>query len=1267
MSITPDLDLALLAIGSDGTAEQWDGIPSAEGVLLRWLQQPGLGFPDYGYDVFRASVPKEPIRFDAGINQVGPSGGTVVLANGITLSCPAGTTYPQLPGGTALVPPPGQAVSFTFADPAWYVELRATGAGGTALEATLTQGGQPVASQSIPAGGQWAVRVRSSDTLALAGDGGLLEADISTWHDRHAWTRLNAAPLGLPVTDPAYPASTPAGMTDEQLARSRVPAQAWAARYGQQWSQLHGALKQLIAGTAPGTWSQTGGAATLVADLEELMFLAALDPHVAKILALAYDDTSAAAGIQYAYRLTGRWRGQRRAVDTRGAQGLAALDNAVSASSTAGPLVATSTGAHVPLGPGAVAELGLAPDVVEIDLRVIAATALDWRALDAQGAVLAQGSASGAVRISPAAPEVASIELRSAQSVIVAPFSLWQGIIREDLLPTVTTQPAAAPTPPAWLDVEVEQAGWPGEAAQGDLSWDTPATTQTSSEWGGDVLYQVAAHQINETPDSAQPAAPAFSTSYLLEQGAGVLPTADGSTPFYLDLDLQEGWRAWWCRAVDLFGRVSQPSTPAIAAVHDTAPPPPPQIVLAEYLQGDLPQSTQSLLAPSWLGAEWEADNPGAGGITVGWAWTPELQEQCGDVDGFRVYARAVTDTADAEAWTSTTGMTPIAALGPLTVVYTGTITGLPDTLGSLTVNAVATDDGATESTITTNLELDTGAGALIGATLSVEGVDYTVLANGDGPTTSLTLSPAMPSVPASAATLSVASSALALVECDVPAANLDAPFERQVSGVLDSDGGQLMVLGRRDATFVCRRPVVDFDSGTLGPVPAAGTVVSWYPTCLLALADTGFGPQPSAAEPVASGQVTVTAVRTSATEPRESVPATPGRLTAVYAQVPSPPSFTTDVALDCPCAYEAKPADWYGRSQYELTWQIVEGSGGTIVQRAMFATIQALDLVARPPGTDTAVSRQLDDGDVPADVVDAAHAEIDALDRTIADGDAGAISSAYANLSAAAQMLIATQAAVAGAFSPLQSTPLSPDVASFVDDLPGRSSGRWLYRFVSISPAGLLGDPSPPTPPVCCPDVVAPLAPTALGALSGQDQISITWRRSPDTDVSSYLILRAEDAASAGDARDMEVIATLSVTSPTNHPESYVDTPAWGTWCYRVAAVDAAGNQSPPSDLLSARSLLPVPAEPTWLTPIRDSAGVHLSWSNADGRLSCVVERKGPSVAIWMPISGWLARGEYDYLDAGADPTATYDYRLRVRDHAGQACPDLPVLTVGP
>jgi hypothetical protein len=138
---------------------------------------------------------------------------------------------------------------------------------------------------------------------------------------------------------------------------------------------------------------------------------------------------------------------------------------------------------------------------------------------------------------------------------------------------------------------------------------------------------------------------------------------------------------------------------------------------------------------------------------------------------------------------------------------------------------------------------------------------------------------------------------------------------------------------------------------------------------------------------------------------------------------------------------------------------------------------------------------------------------------------------------------------------APLVRAPLQ--VASFKDE--GVASGQsvcYVSRLVASTEPVIESEPSNEAC-VTVKDVEAPAAPTGVAALARDGGVEVSWSPSSEPDLAAYRVYRA--AAGAPPERLAEVGAGES---------SYRDTAvaAGVTHVYTVTAVDAAGNESPPS-----------------------------------------------------------------------------------------------------
>jgi hypothetical protein len=143
-----------------------------------------------------------------------------------------------------------------------------------------------------------------------------------------------------------------------------------------------------------------------------------------------------------------------------------------------------------------------------------------------------------------------------------------------------------------------------------------------------------------------------------------------------------------------------------------------------------------------------------------------------------------------------------------------------------------------------------------------------------------------------------------------------------------------------------------------------------------------------------------------------------------------------------------------------------------------------------------------------------------------------------------------------AGAYgAPLVRAPLQ--VASFKDE--GVALGQsvcYVSRLVASTEPVIESEPSNEAC-LTVKDVEAPAAPTGVAALARDGGVEVSWSPSSEPDLASYRVYRA--ASGAAPERLAEVGAGES---------SYRDTTAVAgvTHVYTVTAVDAAGNESPPS-----------------------------------------------------------------------------------------------------
>ncbi|WP_250280076.1 hypothetical protein [Frankia sp. Cppng1_Ct_nod] len=1303
-------DLVVFGVASDGSTEQWDGHRTPVGVLLRWFIRPDLGYPDYGFDVYRAAVPDTPVLPFDDLNAPFVEGRTAWDTGLVTVSCPTGLHFlrSSQPGRWRLVVTPTSPVTISFSSPAWLAEVR-TDAGTTGLEVAGLTGGVQRRRETLAAPGaavRW--RTRGVQVLELTGTGTVSSIGYHLLGDPASWTHL--AHRCLPVVDPGYRCA-PVAVSEAAEARSRLPgpvAAEWAARFDAAFTALLPALRRLAtraaAAAVPAPTPPDEG--RLGVDERALIDLAALDPHGARMLGLGYDDPLGGAldRREYTYKVVGQWADRPVAIERRG------IDLVTLAGRLKIRVVRSGSG-NTPKKPGLLT-IEFEHAVRDASLRLEVSDPVSWSATASDGSSSTGTLTGGVPRLDFASLVTLTMDWASGRDPVLLGVGWTPVVERFGLLTGVVAAEPPPPAGPPSVAVAVVHADSPSALAVAQLDWDVPAAADGVLPETAAVAYQIGHRHLLSDPAAPTPV-PAGPVHRDLLYDAAAVYLAEAAVakvrPRTLHVDrvggagLSPGWWGWWARGVDLFGRVSAPTPWTLRVVLDSAPPPAPILVAAEYVQAGMPAAAgvgRSAEARRWL-----STHPGVDALVVSWAFGPDEARVSPDADGFRLLVRHPAPVAGApagsalvypEPWAS--GAPPagrgsagvVAQFGPVSQLSAGMVTATAaDPVLEVTVTQVLAVSAPSPVPLTgqsaaaqprsvcrLDLDLDTGSGVFVGGTLTVSGVDYTVVGNGEGEAVdvvvehaaTVTLVPGPALLRAAKGTLlSVATTAAALAS---------GSGLRPRSGVIVTGSGvaegRFRVLRAVAGAFLCRAE---------GPLPVVGDMVEWYPVWTAAIADTGFGPAATEAAPVAHAQVAVRAVRRLAGTAIESVPSAPGTVTAVDLTRPNTPTVTA-IGYDSGkrCAELASRADWYGRSRFSFDW-VAQTGRRYVVYRALSEEVCRLDLAEHdhdgrnhafpiaadwPPGVfaDTA-RRQAVLADLAA--LDAARA----LTGLTARRDA--VAAAYAALRCDAQMLLARQAYAWPAFVALTAEPTS--ATSHQDVLDGRTRGHWLYRVVARTNAGVESAPSEPTPPICCPDVVPPAVPVVHSALADPagGAVTLRWLASPDADLHHYDIYAARHPDAVADLDDLTPAATHT---PAQHqPGTVINLPVEvspGDWSFWIRAVDTAGNRSAPSRMLRGRPIVPPPSPPVWTAATRTASGVALSWTHpgdathrGDAHLSCQVERRPAGAGAWFAVSPWLPRGRYSYADTPPDVAQAWDYRICVRDHHGQTAAALPTLTL--
>ena len=390
-----------------------------------------------------------------------------------------------------------------------------------------------------------------------------------------------------------------------------------------------------------------------------------------------------------------------------------------------------------------------------------------------------------------------------------------------------------------------------------------------------------------------------------------------------------------------------------------------------------------------------------------------------------------------------------------------------------------------------------------------------------------------------------------------------------------------------------------------------------------------------------------------------------------------------------------ATPADYQGRSYYTFRWTSLDNLTAHVF-RALDESVFLADRRLRPR---TPLSAATDAASFPAEWDQAKRTqvavELNALNGfPDTDGGRAAAMAAYRALSNDGLRVLAGLPGTERAFTQLTNEPLDPAapdnanrvgpdnppdfpvdpaLRAYLDTLDGRSTNRYFYRVGYLDAAHNRGPLSLSGPPVWLPKVVPPRTPTFRSISGGESTITLRWASNREPDLAEYRLYRADSEVAARDPRSMTLVHTETVTGGDRPAQVVFDdnpVPAQTTLWYRIAAVDAAGNVSAPTKAVAARAFRSVPpSAPDWAAAAWNPAGtaVHLEWTLLEPGLTPMVQRQREGTVAWVAVSGWLGADTASYDDGAASATDGHFYRVLVRDATGNVSPSAPAQFIPP
>ena len=209
-------------------------------------------------------------------------------------------------------------------------------------------------------------------------------------------------------------------------------------------------------------------------------------------------------------------------------------------------------------------------------------------------------------------------------------------------------------------------------------------------------------------------------------------------------------------------------------------------------------------------------------------------------------------------------------------------------------------------------------------------------------------------------------------------------------------------------------------------------------------------------------------------------------------------------------------------------------------------------------------------------------------------------------------------------------------------------------YRVSAINEVGT-GDPS--TVAAAETSATVPDAPTGLRAEAGGGRVDLNWEAPADDGGAAITGYRVEYSTGAEQWGDLE-----EDTESTGTRYRHRDTEPGTTYHYRVRAINEEG-ESRPSNVAQATTAAVVPDAPANLAAEADgSTEVDLDWDPPprDGGSAITGYRIEYSTDVddWRDLEENTERTATRYVHRGAEPGATYYYRVRAINDVGESEP---------
>jgi hypothetical protein len=422
-----------------------------------------------------------------------------------------------------------------------------------------------------------------------------------------------------------------------------------------------------------------------------------------------------------------------------------------------------------------------------------------------------------------------------------------------------------------------------------------------------------------------------------------------------------------------------------------------------------------------------------------------------------------------------------------------------------------------------------------------------------------------------------------------------------------------------------------------------------------------------------------------------------------------------------------ATKADYYSRSFYTYRWSPMALLKAHIF-RAMDDTIFKTDWSTRPRPAlaESQVDLFPDETIEPRWNAGKRQQVADKLNQvnTFAHDDAGTAAALtyYRGLSNDALRILAGLPDNDRAFSQLTINPLDPDdpananrrgpdnddsfvvdpaLRAYVDTLDGRATNQYFYRAIYVDGAHNRSQFSLSGPPVYLPKVVPPRPPVVAKALGGELQVTLRWAANREPDLAAYRVYRTDREENARDVRLMDLVAmitqaNINLSDPDVEWIDEANLIGGRKMYYRLVAEDSVGNESEPTRVYMVTPVdarvppAPVWTEQTWLLyrktddsfidwpaggviPPDYEPVLRLKWRSETPEPEFVITHLLPEGRIWTDLTNATVQQnptdqrEFVLLDFDADPTSDITYRLKVRSSSGVWSTEESILSVTP